>query len=862
MDNSYNKYPKGSEWRKWDLHLHTPYTNLNSYKASDDAFIEKVVNAGISAVALTNYFCFKDDEFELKKKLEAKGITVFFNLELRSTYTNNDQKCCDIHVIFSNDITKGDLDHFCARLNLNVGPTKKSASHLNNTDFQTAVVDFEHLKATLNDDASNLKNRHLIGFLSRGHGNARSSRSFEYLNANSDFLLHSSDSKENLQNDRKFWIENDKPLFQSSDAHNLESIGEKYSWIKADPTFEGLKQVIYEPEERINLETTKPDDKPDYQVIDCVELNGKGRWEGRIDFNENLNTIIGGRSTGKSTLLASIAHKLGKFTTENEAFESHVKGQLSSVVLHWKDGESNVERDVDYFPQNHMHTLACDQNRRNNLVKSIISKKDKANLLDHYRSFVSSEKMRQESLISHLFAIQDEANLIKIEIEEIGDKSGIEAEIQKLKEQISEFSSELSPQEKDTYEILSSQISELNNKLLNYKTYTNELASIKVANFFKEVDLSELISHPEYRIEFKDKYDALKAAFQDSWLQFTTEKVTSIEAEETRLIADIEKLKEDPIFARGQRQLNNNESAMLLSKKLQAEQEKLHKINVKHQEYARKLQLVDDLLNEIALIHDSYKLKATNLSKTLRFKESDLEVTVKCDFDSVRIEAALSEQLMQRSKTQKQVIGSFCKNYPKDPKSTVKQLLKNGIDGKLDCKGSNTPQSVLTHVLCPNTYRQNYELTYQNDKFDQMSQGKQAFVILKLLLEFSDKTCPILIDQPEDSLDNRAIFNELVEYLKRKKKDRQIILVTHNANVVVSADSEQIIVANQQDVRLRNKSELKFQYVSGGIEHSREKSSSEPIFLYSQGIRQHICDVLEGGNEAFQKREKKYQLVR
>jgi len=84
-----------------------------------------------------------------------------------------------------------------------------------------------------------------------------------------------------------------------------------------------------------------------------------------------------------------------------------------------------------------------------------------------------------------------------------------------------------------------------------------------------------------------------------------------------------------------------------------------------------------------------------------------------------------------------------------------------------------------------------------------MSQGKQAFVILKLLLEFSKKECPILIDQPEDSLDNRAIYNELVKYIIDKKKERQIILVTHNSNVVVSADAEQIIVANQHGEKIR-----------------------------------------------------------
>ncbi|VVM25420.1 ATPase involved in DNA repair [uncultured Gammaproteobacteria bacterium] len=100
-------------------------------------------------------------------------------------------------------------------------------------------------------------------------------------------------------------------------------------------------------------------------------------------------------------------------------------------------------------------------------------------------------------------------------------------------------------------------------------------------------------------------------------------------------------------------------------------------------------------------------------------------------------------------------------------------------------------------LLTENWFSISYELTYQNDTFNKMSDGKKAFVILKLLLEFSDKECPILIDQPEDSLDNRAIYNELVAYLKQKKKKRQIILVTHNANIVVNADAEEVVVANQ-----------------------------------------------------------------
>lgn len=169
--------------------------------------------------------------------------------------------------------------------------------------------------------------------------------------------------------------------------------------------------------------------------------------------------------------------------------------------------------------------------------------------------------------------------------------------------------------------------------------------------------------------------------------------------------------------------------------------------------------------------------------------------------------------------------------------------------------------NVATELLSQNWYSLNYELSYQGDLFRQMSEGKQAFVVLKLLLEFSDKKCPILIDQPEDSLDNRAIYNELVKYIKTKKTERQIILVTHNSNVVVSADAENVIVANQDGNDSHNRDGIRFQYVNGALEFTKPKDPSENIVLYAQGIREHVCDILEGGKDAFVKREQKYGFI-
>jgi hypothetical protein len=119
---------------------------------------------------------------------------------------------------------------------------------------------------------------------------------------------------------------------------------------------------------------------------------------------------------------------------------------------------------------------------------------------------------------------------------------------------------------------------------------------------------------------------------------------------------------------------------------------------------------------------------------------------------------------------------------------------------------------------------------------------------------------PILIDQPEDNLDNRTISNELRRFIKSKKLARQIIIVTHDANLVVLTDAENIIVLNQAGQQPdRENAEYRFEHVTGALEHSfRESEDVAPGIIFACGIREHVCDVLEGGEEAFRKREQRY----
>ena len=189
----------------------------------------------------------------------------------------------------------------------------------------------------MNETSLDIKGEYLIGFLSRGKGNSRSSSVYGKIINESNFIIHSTDKQENINNDLNFWLKQGKPLIQNSDAHTLEQIGSKYTWIKADPTFEGLKQIVYEPKERIKIQETNPDlnfDKAPFTEIiinDNVDI-----FENEVDnitfqqciipLNNNLVSIIGGRGTGKSILIDYISSGLGKVT-------KHIYTKNSNVVI-------------------------------------------------------------------------------------------------------------------------------------------------------------------------------------------------------------------------------------------------------------------------------------------------------------------------------------------------------------------------------------------------------------------------------------------------------------------------------------------------------------------------------------------------
>jgi ABC-type iron transport system FetAB ATPase subunit len=160
-----------------------------------------------------------------------------------------------------------------------------------------------------------------------------------------------------------------------------------------------------------------------------------------------------------------------------------------------------------------------------------------------------------------------------------------------------------------------------------------------------------------------------------------------------------------------------------------------------------------------------------------------------------------------------------------------------------------TTQDVLQWLYEVDHVSLSYGLKYNGVELEKLSPGTKGIVLLILYLGMDIKdTRPLIVDQPDENLDNESIYNLLTTYFKIAKKRRQILLITHNPNLVVNSDSEQVIVATST----RQANGLPYiTYNSGSLENTAPDG---------KGIREQVCRILEGGPDAFLRREKRYAL--
>ncbi|EPR7343229.1 TrlF family AAA-like ATPase, partial [Vibrio parahaemolyticus] len=348
-------YEHGSEWRRWDLHVHTPDSVLETqFKGDWDGYIAAIEqsDSGVAVIGITDYCSISGYEkvVEYRRQGRMKNIeTVIPNIEFRVTPNTEKHKGINIHILVNPDSAhhideiKNALSRLCVdhhgqnyacsedQLMSYGRALYPETAHCNKTSLKEGINNFKPsydvlkkwysgekwLKENSIVVAANGSNDGVSGIKDGGFAGLKKDI-YQFIDmvfsaTPSDikyFTGQGTKSREDIVSELGRLV----PCVHGSDAHSIEKLfkpdHERYCWIKADPTFNGLKQVVFEPD-RAFIGELSPETKAEYQTIKRVRYidnSGAHKFSNKwIPLNKDLNTIIGGKSSGKSMLLYHIA---------------------------------------------------------------------------------------------------------------------------------------------------------------------------------------------------------------------------------------------------------------------------------------------------------------------------------------------------------------------------------------------------------------------------------------------------------------------------------------------------------------------------------------------------------------------------
>ncbi|MHA6250033.1 TrlF family AAA-like ATPase [Pontibacter sp. CAU 1760] len=922
---------RGSEWKKWDLHIHSPLTHGTANKYGDctvKQFCDNIIENDISVIGLTNYFYIKEDEYnEVRSHLDGKCL-VIPNFEFRASDKNKKGDYINFHILFNPKIEIDEILTSIGRVKLHNHSDKFCCEKdIRSLSIDSICIDFEQL-------INNLKTKFKIidDFIVvcpyTGYGGFKHDAKPRNISTAKKYDINSHCIFGNITNEKIFlskrdysigdnvdFVEHKKSLIQCSDAHCAEDINKHFTWIKADASFDGLKQIIFEPEQRVKIQKEKPDFKESKLVIEELTFttaDNKFTHE-PIFLNDNLNVIIGGKSSGKSILLYNIARTLltdrsdysvlkyknpdtsryeYKYSFGNN-FDFIVKLKSGTMQsLNRNDDDPSILPEIKYIPQNYLSELAERKFKKNNelnkLVRDLLLEDETyCNEYDLFISKVKSNDTLRENLINNYFEIKDKVVTLQGSLNQLGNKDALNNSIKINEESIIKLKSELglSDEQINDYNELNSKLQEENfektkisNDFRKITTYNRELInSLKELKSKKDLLISSLENDKlkaHYSIEY-DQIDQLLISVEqnsdllklDTTKEFLFDNIVKdgLSTIDSKIKTIEESLK--PLI----KNISIKEKIQKIESSIFEDKEKLNSISQRIDEINLNQRALKTVYNNIFELYSAnfteYSTIISSLKNRIQLLEDDnLQILglAKYNFKKFRDNMLRVSNATSRSYKDFDILAD---NLHSKSEFDVEQIIKqkkeifNLILDKRYILLKNVEAKSACKVLLDDYFYDYWEVSSNEDTLYNMSTGKASFVILKLIIGLSKSKSPILIDQPEDNLDNRSITKDLVSYLKDKKLERQIILVTHNPNVVVNADSENVVVANQKGQNKdESSSQFQFDYINGSLENTFSKYDTEKDLLKSMGIREHIADIVEGGKEAFKSREMKYRF--
>ncbi len=886
----------GSTWNKWDLHVHTPESIVQDYKfINQEKKWDEYINAleklppEIKVLGINDYW-FLDG---YKKVLEYKQsgrlqnidlLLPVIELRLREFSGNKDLSKINYHIVFSDELTANDIEnYFLSRIDMVVNldgqeqsfgsltknnleelgkKFKESTPEEKQKDLPSNIkVGFNHLTVGLDKVNELLKNVFLSGKFLRIIGKSEwddirwdtAGIDKKSIINNCDFIFSASPTIESaIKSKESLKIQgvNDR-LLHCSDAHEFykgsytsKVLGHCLTWIKAECTFEGLKQVLYEIDSRVYLSSSNPPkavhklDKVVFNFDNDVTL-GKEKFcfsgTHEFFFSPYFTCIIGGRGSGKSTLVNLIAEKNGQSQV--------VLKQLNSLkpINEAVQFEPLSLTNLEYIPQNKIEDYAKDELK---FTMSIFERLNK----ESNDELINIEKELEKELLkldNQIELLNEKEILLTQQIQQTLD-------IQSKEELIKAFNDEVYLKNKTEVAIISESIETLNS---SKNDFYNLLDSLKTIIEKKEKSPCLNGYDNAYNLLLK-KIESIVKIFDVKTFYDEIQDYKSLELKQKELIANITAfLKSKNISDDNIKDVANaNVDIEKLKKELVTTNLKLTKINQKIEEF--NFDSFDNLKEQFSL-KINQQLDDVN-KKFLKIKESNPN-----DIKEIKIAYEITKNIKE------QLINRFNKflGLSYNSRSTFYDylfritfndvlLIENNKEfiSQLEQKcntNANAFQEISTifvnkkafdiYKLCIKYCQYDFKMNkvlkvmYDEKNLEDSSFGQRCTAAIVILLSLGNN--PIILDEPEAHLDSSLIANYLVNLIKEQKTNRQIIFATHNANFVINADADLII-------KLKNEN---------GI------TSKELFTIENLDYRDSLLN-LEGGVDAFKKREKKYNI--
>ena len=751
---------RGSEWRRWDLHIHTKGTNkadnyaCKSIEEFCEILFKKAFEKKVYAIGITDYFSIerykevkayqgsinRNDAFSDEEKSFVNEILLLPNVELRILPVTGKERLINLHCIFNPDYVSCLENDFFGTLAfkgkkkeykmnrqgmIELGRTENPNSD-DNIAYKLGVEKFaishEQLIELFDGNAELRENTIIVVSNSLNDGNSGLRQHYDMFENESGsldevrntiyslsdcifssnpndvdyFLGRRTDSKETLLTKMRSL----KPCIHGSDAHTEEKLFEpdkkRYCWIKADLTFNGLKQILYEPAERVCIDELRPEEKKPYHLIDAVALNENGFWNDTIPLNPNLNTIIGGRSTGKSTLLAAIAKKVdSSIVLSNDKQDAFVNKYLPSVTIKWADDSTAEKRDIEYYPQGYLYEIANSKAKTDKLISRIISDSDKGFMLTAYSTKCEDLKRQLSHDLLDLFQ-----NKIHLEQQikkcvETGNKKGVEAEITRLTAQIEELTKKSGMDETELakFHKMEALIAEKKKQIADCDKDIELLKIMEMTTPFKssypeERGFSKLSSVNLNSTELPREYKNLLLRTEKEWTAIVIRFREKTEETRKQALSTIQEIEAKPIFQKGIAFVQSNKVLTELRRQFEAELKKKSLIETYEKEIAELRAVQAELKNSIIDTHLEFSNETDKLVSNLVVPFEGVCINVAKRTRKSDIYGFMETRCNRRGGERQAFIEHICNDYSSSTRGVCEEFINCALNGEIDLKSN------------------------------------------------------------------------------------------------------------------------------------------------------------------------------